>query len=70
MARALRRQLVQSRVAIAPGAVSWLLVVVRLSSARVRQAARQDFSFAKKQALPRLVVVQGKRDARRGVAIA
>jgi hypothetical protein len=59
VARAIPRQLTQSRVVMAPVPASRLLVVVRLSSERVRQAVRQDCS-AKKQASPPalLVVIQ------------
>jgi hypothetical protein len=48
-ARAIPRQLLQSRVAITPDTASRLLVVVQLSSERARQAVRQDCSFATKQ---------------------
>jgi len=52
-----------------PDTASGLLVVVRLSSERVRQAVPQDCSFAEKQASPPalLVVV---RSGRRGFAYA
>jgi hypothetical protein len=48
---------------MAQGLASRLLVVVRLSSERVRQPVRQDCSFAKKQASPPalLVVVRSGR---------
>jgi hypothetical protein len=41
-----------------------VLLVVHLSSARVRQAVRQECSFAKKQASPvaLLVVVRSERE--------
>jgi hypothetical protein len=50
-----------------PDTASRLLVVVRLSSERVRQPVRQDCSFAMKQASPPalLVVVRGERLDRR-----
>ena len=50
---AIPRQLALSRVVMAPGSASRLLVVVRLSSERARQAVRQDCSFAKSRTLPR-----------------
>src|SRR5215217_1150147 len=45
-----------------------LLLIVRLSSERVRQAVRQDCSFAKKQASPPalLVVVPSAREVTAG----
>ena len=49
VARAIPRQLVQSRVTTAPGPAPRLLVVVQLSSDRAGHAARQDCSFAKKR---------------------
>ena len=70
IARAIPRRLAQSRVATSPGPASRLLVVVRLSSERARQAVRHDCSFAKKPASPRafLVVVEAVAQTVEGVA--
>jgi hypothetical protein len=51
------RQLPQSRVAMATGPAPRLLVVVQLSSERVRQAVPQDCSFAERQASPPALLV-------------
>jgi len=48
-ARAIRRPLAQSRVAIAAGPAPRLLVVVHLNSERTVEPVREDSSFAEKQ---------------------
>src|SRR3954451_25254351 len=63
LARAIRRQLAQSRVAMMPGPASRRLVVVRLSSERACQAVGQDRSFARRQESPVAVGSAGGAEA-------